>query len=138
MEEPFMSRREKWAQALESGLYPQSRFALCWVKPQNRDYQEKKEILPPGYCCLGVAVPVYIADPSSKPVFLAEDNNKQTFYLGGPSGELFTNDLPAEIEEYYGISTEEQLALSEGNDKKGWTFAQVAQYLKKGEIPPGE
>jgi hypothetical protein len=96
---------DKWLDALESGAYQQCRGRL---RGGDR------------FCCLGVGCDVsgidrWVNDPGWE---------SKGMYLG--HGGL----MPPEVMEWFGITEISFGVLAELNDS-GWTFAQIANYIRE-------
>jgi len=115
----IIANREKWIEALESGMYTQAKFNL-----------RRRE----GFCCLGVACEV-LGIPSEK-------TDYGYYYYGE---ERNGADLPKEAMEMLGVRTpmgsfdfDENIphsSLYGLNDSASWSFGQIAQFLRN--PPPG-
>lgn len=106
--------RAEWIEALESGLYPQARYALH---------------MRAGYCCLGVACDLFGGDAKLK----VDGDAEGTHWYNGQF-----EVLPMEMVRYLGLVTNNAF-MSAGNclaslNDKGSSFAAIAGLLRGGDV----
>lgn len=100
--------RDKWTAALRSGKYTQTTGKLA-----NKT----------GYCCLGVACEIYIANGGSLLRSVDEaSSDKRVLY------DYYSMYLPPDVSEWLGIDRLTQTALSEKNDS-GACFDEIADII---------
>ena len=110
--------KEKWLAALESGDYPQGKFAL--KEAQNGVVS---------YCCLGVLCEVAVAEGVISEAAPREDS--PTYIFNGS-----TAYLPTKVMEWAGLTShagdleEENVCLTRLNDN-GVPFAEIAEVIRE-------
>jgi hypothetical protein len=105
------NNRGEWIEKLYSGEYTQAKNYLRASK-----YNEEGEIVPSGYCCLGVACTKHSEDPENSP--WSCDNTT----LGKKGLEAL------------GLTDYEQGALAEANDNHDMTFEEIGMWLEFSEL----
>ena len=93
----------KWLDALRSGKYPQSQYALKRLS---------------GYCCLGVACDVY-------------DSTRWEMVPQGFKYMGIVGFLPAVVAEEFGLSNTLIDTVMTMNDASNASFAEIADYIEK-------
>ncbi len=101
--------KQKWIDALRSGRYKQSRYALRSVGSNDKSY-----------CCLGVLCD--IIDPKGW-----VGSNYQMFYY---NGEIVMNYLPQTLMENLEIQTSNMGELVKLNDSNSYNFNEIANYIE--------
>lgn len=114
-EATILENRRRWAEALRSGEYGQTRGALC-----NDE----------GYCCLGVAVAIidghlHTGDGNRK--LMPTEDDAAAFGLVDPNTHATAMT---------GVVAEggRRLGLDELNDGYGFTFAEIADLIDDGQV----
>ena len=102
--------RDKWVNALESGLFKQGRFVLHNTKEDS-------------YCCLGVLCRVLelpeAFDAKDRGFFMMEDGIEQDTLLS-----------EAQLQAA-GLTIDDHMDLADFNDWEGWKFPQIAKYIRE-------
>lgn len=112
--------KEKWDEALRSGIYPQGKFRL---------YDGTN------YCCLGVLCKLYLNETCQTwdEGYYEDGRSRDEYYIASES-----EVLPAVVREWAGLTNAdplvgidvETLSLANLNDEKGYTFSQIADVIK--------
>lgn len=100
--------KAKWVEALRSGEYPQSRYALCTDK---------------GYCCLGVLADIqgYLTGRQGESKGVKSADNSMTY----------TGEIPRQQLEQMRLADSAHEKLIRLNDKVGLSFKQIAQWIEE-------
>lgn len=128
----------KWAEALESGQYPQATGALAAYLHTDND--EPPTI---GYCCLGVAC--IIAANNGIDLTNHTNHNDPTHDDDTTDHNLFwfadhDSDLPEAVQQWLGIDdSDPQLITADGstrraitlNDDNHYTFTEIAAAIRR-------
>lgn len=104
----------KWLEALESGNYK-----------QTNGYLKNKH----GYCCLGVLCEVMgleIEEREGTPFFKSGDSASAAYVPTGAVEAAGLHNIAGELRQDVGGNT----ALTSLNDHVGWSFSQIAAYIR--------
>lgn len=119
---------KRWAEALTSGKYKQTKGRLQRTKPGGKGE-------PVGFCCLGVLCELAVADGVIPPAYCPDHLS------GGMYGGLWST-LPDEVQEWAGAEVDDprlepdHAPASYLNDKEGKTFEELAEAIKLTYLTP--
>lgn len=104
-----------WLDALESGSYIQARGALGRERPSGIEC----------CCSLGVACEVYRQQMDNA---IPKQTMNGVIYYDNKNSEL-----PKSVMDWLGLTEEGQRTIIDLNDEQGYTFSQIATYIKANE-----
>lgn len=120
----------RWAEALTSGKYEQTKGKLQRIEPS-----EKGE--PVGFCCLGVLCELAVADEVIPPAVHSSLLGTAGYGASGTDGVL-----PDEVQEWAGVEVNDpslepdHAPASHLNDTVGKTFEELAEAIKLTYLTP--